>query len=83
MKLCRKILFLFQVPIAIPIIVLVSSVFLVIAPIINDPKVEYIYSMTFMAFGALIYVPFVSYKLKLPLIGKILLDFLQELLQNY
>lgn len=58
-----------QVPVAIPIVVLISSVFLVIAPIINEPKMEYLYSMTFMAFGALIYVPFVYYKLRLPFLG--------------
>jgi len=59
----------YKVPIAVPVIVLVFSVFLVIAPIVNDPKVEYLYSMSFMAFGAFLFVPFVSYKMKLPGIG--------------
>ncbi len=30
----------------------------------------YIYSLTFMAFGAALFVPFVKYKMKLPYIGR-------------
>lgn len=52
-----------------PAIVLVFSIYLVIAPIIDNPKMEYVYSIMFMASGALLYVPFVYYKLKLPYTG--------------
>ena len=51
-------------------IVLVVSVFLVIAPIIASPKLEFIYSIVFMCCGAAIYVPFVHYRMKLPYMGK-------------
>ncbi len=60
----------YKVPIVIPLIVLLFSAFLVIAPIVADPKLEYVYSIAFMAFGALLYVPFVTYKMKLPYVGK-------------
>ncbi|XP_040576621.1 b(0,+)-type amino acid transporter 1 [Lepeophtheirus salmonis] len=61
----------YKVPLAIPIIVLIMSIYLVLAPIVNDPRVEYIYSALFMAFGGFIYLPFVRYKLKLPFIDKL------------
>ncbi len=38
----------YKVPIFIPVIVLVVSVYLVFAPIIENPKIEYIYSIVFM-----------------------------------
>ena len=59
-----------KVPIVVPIIVLVFSIFLVIAPIVDNPKLEYAYSIAFMLFGASLYVPFVKYKLRLPFIGE-------------
>ncbi len=34
-------------------------------------QIEYMYSLTFMAFGAGLFVPFVKYKMKLPYIGEI------------
>ena len=60
----------------VPIIVLVFSIFLVIAPIVDNPKLEYAYSIAFMLFGASLYVPFVKYKLRLPFIGEIVIEIL-------
>ena len=57
-------------PIWIPCVVLVFSVYLVLAPIIDNPKIEYVYSICFMLAGAALYVPFVAYRLKMPGIGK-------------
>ena len=51
-------------------VVLIFSVYLVVAPIVDNPKIEYVYSIVFMFFGAALYVPFVSYRLKLPYIGE-------------
>ena len=45
--------------------------YLVVAPIVDDPKIEYIYSIMFMMGGALIYVPFVMYRMKMPLLAKV------------
>ena len=60
----------YKVPILIPFLVLIGSVYLVVAPIIDNPKIEYIYSIIFMVGGALIYVPTVMYKLKMPMLAK-------------
>ena len=61
----------YKVPILIPVLVLIASMFLVVAPIVDNPKIEYIYSMLFMACGALIYVPFVMYRLKMPFLVEV------------
>jgi len=61
----------YKVPIFIPVLVLIVSVYLVVAPIVDNPKIEYIYSIIFMLGGALIYVPFVMYRLKMPFLSKI------------
>jgi len=60
----------YKVPIFIPFMILIGSVYLVIAPIVDNPKVEYMYSIIFMVVGALIYVPTVMYKLKMPMLAK-------------
>ena len=59
-----------QVPIIVPIIVLVASILLMVCPIIDNPKVEYIYSILFTVGGALTYVPFVRYNIQVPLLSK-------------
>ena len=51
--------FVFQCPIVIPILMLIISLYLVIAPIVDNPQIEYLYSILFMAAGAVLYVPFV------------------------
>ena len=61
----------YKVPILIPVLVLIASMFLVVAPIVDNPKIEYIYSMLFMATGGLIYVPFVMYRLKMPFLVEV------------
>jgi hypothetical protein len=42
-----------------------------ICPIIDNPKLEYIYSILFIAGGALTYVPFVRYNLEVPFLSKL------------
>ncbi|XP_074548796.1 b(0,+)-type amino acid transporter 1 [Halichoeres trimaculatus] len=53
----------YKVPIVLPILVLIAAVFLVLAPIIDDPQIEYLYVALFIFSGAIIYVPFIHYKL--------------------
>ena len=60
-----------QVPIVIPIIVLLISVYLVIGPIVDEPKVEYLYATLFILAGFIFYVPFVYYKLVMPGMSKL------------
>ena len=61
----------YKVPLFIPVAVLLISMFLVIAPIVDNPKIEYIYSLFFIIGGALTYIPFVRFRLKLPFMGKL------------
>ena len=37
----------------------VISLYLVIAPIVDNPQIEYLYSILFMLAGAVLYIPFV------------------------
>ncbi|CAK9294978.1 unnamed protein product, partial [Gordionus sp. m RMFG-2023] len=70
----------YKVFIGIPIIVLLVAVYLVIAPIIRDPAIEYLYATLFILCGLLLYIPFVYLKLHLSCIDK-LTTFLQLLLE--
>ncbi|XP_026871147.2 b(0,+)-type amino acid transporter 1 isoform X1 [Electrophorus electricus] len=53
----------YSVPIVIPILVLLAAVFLVLAPIIDNPRLEYLYVILFILSGVVIYVPFIHYRL--------------------
>ncbi|XP_053488839.1 b(0,+)-type amino acid transporter 1 [Ictalurus furcatus] len=53
----------YKVPIFIPILVLLAAVFLVLAPIIDNPQLEYLYVTLFILSGVLIYFPFIHFKL--------------------
>lgn len=52
-----------QVPIVIPILVLIAAIFLVLAPIIDNPQIEYLYVALFILSGIVVYIPFIHYKL--------------------
>lgn len=51
-----------KVPILIPIVVTLVSVYLVIAPIISEPALEYLYCVLFILSGLIFYYLFVHYK---------------------
>ncbi|XP_069391855.1 b(0,+)-type amino acid transporter 1 isoform X2 [Paralichthys olivaceus] len=53
----------YRVPIILPILVLIAAVFLVLAPIIDNPQIEYLYVTLFIFSGILIYIPFIHYRL--------------------
>ncbi|KAL6477522.1 hypothetical protein MHYP_G00133570 [Metynnis hypsauchen] len=61
----------YTVPIIIPILVLLAAVFLVLAPIIDNPRIEYLYVTIFVLSGVIIYVPFIHYKLCPGLLNKL------------
>lgn len=65
-------LYLLQCPIVIPILVLLASIYLVFAPIIDSPDILYLYASIFMFSGCFFYIPFVACKLKLKPFGKFL-----------
>lgn len=54
---------------SIPIIVSIISVYLVLAPIIEKPQIEYLYATLYILSGALLYVPFCVYKVRFKFIG--------------
>ncbi|XP_075439123.1 b(0,+)-type amino acid transporter 1-like isoform X1 [Ascaphus truei] len=51
--------------------VVAVSIFLVLAPLIQSPKVQYLYALLFMLSGMLIYFPFVYFKLHFSFFDKI------------
>uniref|UniRef100_A0A0A9Z178 B(0,+)-type amino acid transporter 1 n=1 Tax=Lygus hesperus TaxID=30085 RepID=A0A0A9Z178_LYGHE len=51
----------YKVPIIIPIVVLAISLYLIVAPIIDTPQIEYLYATFFILGGLVFYVPFVYY----------------------
>lgn len=61
----------YKVPIVIPIVMVVVSAYLVLAPIIEDPRVEYFYALLFLCSGMVFYVPFVHFKIRLNTMKKI------------
>lgn len=60
----------YKVPIIIPVIVFVLSMYLVVAPIVQKPQIEYLYASLFVASGLIFYVPFVHYKCRLGFMRK-------------
>uniref|UniRef100_A0A8C3KGN9 b(0,+)-type amino acid transporter 1 n=1 Tax=Calidris pygmaea TaxID=425635 RepID=A0A8C3KGN9_9CHAR len=56
------IVLLSQVPIIIPIIVLMAAVYLVLAPIIDQPQIEILYIILFIFSGVILYFPLVRFK---------------------
>ncbi|CAN0371246.1 unnamed protein product [Lampetra fluviatilis] len=54
-----------RVPVVIPALVMVVSVYLVFAPIIDLPEWEYLYCAIFILGGLIFYLPFVHFKLKI------------------
>ncbi|XP_057686043.1 b(0,+)-type amino acid transporter 1-like [Corythoichthys intestinalis] len=53
-----------KVPIIIAFLMVLISCYLVLAPIIDNPEVEYLYSSLFIFSGLLLYYPFVHLKVK-------------------
>ncbi|XP_067652380.1 b(0,+)-type amino acid transporter 1-like isoform X2 [Haliotis asinina] len=56
----------YKVPIPIPIIMFLVSLYLVIAPIVEDPQIEFLYAFLFVLGGLVFYIPFVHFNLKIP-----------------
>ncbi|KAM9788133.1 b(0,+)-type amino acid transporter 1 isoform 3-T3 [Syngnathus typhle] len=70
----------YRVPIILPILVLIAAVFLVLAPIIDNPQIEYLYVTLFIFSGVIVYIPFIHYKLCPNLLTKMTI-FLQLFLE--
>ncbi|XP_034153129.1 b(0,+)-type amino acid transporter 1-like isoform X4 [Esox lucius] len=70
----------YKVPVVIPILVLLAAIFLVLAPVIDNPALEYLYVTLFIFSGVLVYVLFIQYKICLGLLEKLTV-FLQLFLE--
>lgn len=55
----------------LPVLVVVAAVFLVLAPIVDQPQIEFLYVTLFVLSGAVFYIPFVHYKLCPGLLSKL------------
>ncbi|KAK7905254.1 hypothetical protein WMY93_017861 [Mugilogobius chulae] len=70
----------YKVPIVLPVIVIIAAVFLVLAPIIDSPQIEYLYVALFVFSGVIVYIPFIHYKICPSLLTKLTV-FLQLFLE--
>lgn len=59
-----------QVPLFIPWVVLIVSLYMVISPIVQNPQVEFLYAALFAVSGLVFYVPCVVYKFQPVLLSK-------------
>lgn len=69
-----------QVPFILPVLVLIAAIFLVLAPIIDQPQIEFLYVTLFVLSGAIFYIPFIHFKLCPGLLTKLTV-YLQLLLE--
>ncbi|KAL6420447.1 hypothetical protein ACFW04_014444 [Cataglyphis niger] len=51
----------YKCPLLIPVLVLIISAYLIVAPIIDKPQIEYLYAAGFISAGMLVYLPFVKF----------------------
>ncbi|CAG7828453.1 unnamed protein product [Allacma fusca] len=56
----------FKTPIAVSLILVLAAIFLTIATVVLDPRLEYLYAVAFTTSGLLLYFPFVYFELRIP-----------------
>ncbi|PVD20737.1 hypothetical protein C0Q70_18898 [Pomacea canaliculata] len=74
----------YKAPIVIPVIMVLVSVYLIVAPIVDEPRIEFLYAALFVVGGLLFYFPLVYFKLKIKVNDHItvLLQLLMELVPS-
>lgn len=60
----------YRVHLSIPIFVFIVSLFFVIAPIVEEPQIEYLYVLFYILSGCLAYVLFVKRRLRIKALGR-------------
>jgi len=70
----------YKVWLVIPAFCFLASIFLVVAPIVEKPQIEYLYATCFMFAGYIFYIPFVHFGKTLPFIDSFC-TFIQQLLE--
>lgn len=63
----------YRVHISIPIFVFIVSMYFVVAPIIEKPKIEYLYVLFYILAGFISYILFVRQEFRLKYLGKLLI----------
>lgn len=61
-----------QVPIVIPVLVLLVSVYLTMSPVISTGRVTFLYAVLFILSGLFVYFPLVYFKTKIPQVGMLI-----------
>lgn len=67
----------YKVPIFVPVIVFLVSLYLTIAPIIQSPRMQFFYAFLFILSGLIVYVPFIYNNIKVPFV-----DYFSKVLQK-
>ncbi|GFR82606.1 B(0,+)-type amino acid transporter 1 [Elysia marginata] len=70
----------YKVPIPVPVIVLLASIYLVIAPIVQNPGVQFVYAVIFILAGLVVYIPFIYNGIHFKFVDTVTI-FIQKLLQ--
>ncbi|XP_078482152.1 b(0,+)-type amino acid transporter 1-like isoform X2 [Ciona intestinalis] len=70
----------YKVFIVVPVICFIASLYLIVAPIIDEPQLAYLYAAIFILAGLLFYFPLVHFK-KVPAFMEPLSSFLQQVLE--
>jgi len=70
----------YKVWLVIPIICFVASCYLIVAPIIENPKIQYLYAGIFILAGFIVYIPFIHFG-KVPKFMSPFTLFMQQLLE--
>lgn len=63
--------FLLQVFLPVPFMMVAMSFFLILAPIVWSPNMQYVYAFLFMLGSLIIYLPFIHFKLHFAFLDKI------------
>ncbi|XP_045165905.2 b(0,+)-type amino acid transporter 1-like [Mercenaria mercenaria] len=59
----------FKTPIIIPIVTALICIFMIVSPLVNNPRIEFLYGSGIVIFGLIIYVPLVHFQLSVPGVG--------------
>jgi L-type amino acid transporter 9 len=61
----------FKTPLIVSIVTALICLFMIISPLVNNPRIEFLYGSGLVVFGLIVYVPFVHFKLSLPGVGAV------------
>lgn len=73
----------YRCPLIILILVLAISAYLIVAPIIDKPQIEYLYAAAFIAAGMFFYLPFVKYGYVPKFMGNYFICYINIILTEY